>query len=60
MSLLNNNLAKQISSIDSQIETWQSRLSDRIDYYTKQFTQLEKLMNTMNNQSSMLADMMGY
>lgn len=60
VSLLNNNLAKQISSIDSQIETWQSRLSDRIDYYTKQFTQLEKLMNTMNNQSSMLADMMGY
>ena len=60
VSLLNNNLAKQISNLDSQIESWQTKLSNKIDYYTKQFTQLEKLMSTMNNQSSMLADMMGY
>ena len=60
VSLLNNNLAKQITNIDSQIESWQTKLSNRIDYYTKQFTQLEQLMSTMNNQSSMLADLMGY
>ena len=60
VSLLNNNLAKQISNLDSQIESWQTKLSNKIDYYTKQFTALEKLMSTMNNQSSMLADLMGY
>lgn len=60
VSLLNNNLYKQISNIDSQIESWQTKLSNKIDYYTKQFTALEKLMSTMNNQSSMLADLMGY
>ena len=60
VSLLNNNIAKQISNLDAQIESWQTKLSSKIDYYTKQFTQLEKLMSTMNNQSSMLADLMGY
>ncbi|MBQ9719364.1 MAG: flagellar filament capping protein FliD, partial [Oscillospiraceae bacterium] len=60
VSLLNNNLQSQIDIISKQIESWQSKLGDRVDYYTKQFTQLEKLMSTMNNQSSMLADMMGY
>lgn len=59
VSLMNNNLQKQIDNISAQIEQWQSRLSDKVDYYTKQFTQLEKLMSTMNNQSSMLADLMG-
>ena len=60
VSLLNNNLYQQIGNIDKQIESWQSKLSSRIDYYTKQFTALEKMMSTMNNQSSMLADLMGY
>ena len=60
VSLLHNNMYSQISNLDKQIESWQTKLSNRIDYYTKQFTQLEKLMSTMNNQSSMLADLMGY
>lgn len=60
VSLLTNNLYKQISNLDSQIESWQTKLSNRIDYYTKQFTALEKMMGTMNNQSSMLSDLMGY
>jgi flagellar capping protein FliD len=59
VSLMNNTLQKQIDNLNNQIERWQSRLSDKVDYYTKQFTQLEKLMGTMNNQSSMLADLMG-
>ncbi len=59
ISLMNNNLQKQIDNINTQIEQWQTRLSDKVDYYTRQFTQLEKLMSTMNNQSSMLADLMG-
>ncbi len=60
VSLLHNNLYQQIGNIDKQIESWQSKLSSRIDYYTKQFTALEKMMSTMNNQSSMLSDLMGY
>ncbi|MBQ9648279.1 MAG: flagellar filament capping protein FliD [Oscillospiraceae bacterium] len=60
VSLLNNNIQSQISNLDTQIESWQTKLSNRIDYYTKQFTALEQLMSTMNNQSSMLADLMGY
>ena len=60
VSLLNNNLYQQISNLDKQIESWQTKLSSRVDYYTKQFTALEKMMSTMNNQSSMLADLMGY
>ena len=59
LSLLNNNLQKQIDNVNKQIESWQTKLSDKIDYYTRQFTQLEKLMSQMNNQSSMLADLMG-
>ena len=60
MSLLNNNVQKQIDNVNTQIEKWQTKLSSKIDYYTRQFTALEKLMSTMNNQSSMLSDLMGY
>ena len=59
ISLMNNHLQKEYDNLEKQIEQWQSRMSDKVDYYTKQFTQLEKLMNTMNNQSSMLAGLMG-
>ena len=34
-------------------------MSDRIDYYTNQFTRLEQLINQMNSQSSALAGLMG-
>ena len=60
VSMLNNDLQKQIGNYDTQIESWQSKMSAKIDYYTKQFTALEKLMSTMNSQSSMLSQMMGY
>ena len=60
ISLMNNNLQKQYDNLEKQIEQWQSRMSDKVDYYTRQFTQLEKLMSMMNNQSSMLAGLMGY
>ncbi len=60
LSLLNNSLQSQIDNVSKQIENWQTKLSSKIDYYTKQFTALEKLMSTMNNQSSMLSGLMGY
>lgn len=59
ISLMNNNLQKQYDNLEKQIEQWQSRMSDKVDYYTRQFTQLEKLMSMMNNQSSMLSSLMG-
>ena len=59
ISLMNNNLQKQYDNLEKQIEQWQSRMSDKVDYYTRQFTQLEKLMSMMNNQSSMLSGLMG-
>ncbi len=58
-SLLNNAMQTQIDSVQTQIEKWQTKMSSKIDYYTRQFTALEKLMNTMNSQSSALAGLMG-
>lgn len=60
VSLMNNNLQKQMDNINSQIESWETKLSNKIDYYTRQFTALEKMISSMNNQSSMLADLSGY
>lgn len=60
LSLTSNSFQTQIDALQTQIEKWQSKLSDKVDYYTKQFTRLEKLMSTYNNQSSMLSQMMGY
>jgi len=58
-SLLNNTLQKQIDNFDKQISTWETKMSKQIDYYTRQFSALEQLINTMNNQSSALAGLMG-
>lgn len=58
-SLLNNAVQSQIDSVQKKIEQWQSKMSSKIDYYTRQFTALEKLMNTMNSQSSALSGLMG-
>ena len=58
-SLLSNDVQKQIDRVQEQIEKWQTKMSSKIDYYTRQFTALEKLMNTMNSQSSALAGLMG-
>ena len=59
VSLQSNTMQKQIDSIQEQISKWQTKLSNKVDYYTRQFTALESLMSTMNNQSSMLASLMG-
>ena len=59
LSLMDNNLQKQIDNTQTEIEKWQSKLSDRVDYYTSQFTRLELLINQMNSQSATLAGMMG-
>ncbi len=58
-SLNNNELNDQINNMQKEIEKWQERMSDRVDYYTNQFTHLEMLINQMNSQSSMLAGLSG-
>jgi len=59
LTLLDNDVQDQIDNLDDQIDKWQTKMSDKIDYYTRQFTALEQLMAQMNSQSSALAGMMG-
>ena len=58
-SLLSNTLQEQINDLDDKIEKWQDKLSDKVDYYTRMFSQLEQLTAQVNNQSSMLSGLMG-
>ncbi len=58
-SVNSNYLQKQYDEFTKQIEKWQTKMSDRVDYYTRQFTALEQLVAQMNNQSSMLAGLQG-
>lgn len=59
LSLLNNALQKNMENIDTQVEKWETKLSNKVDYYTSKFTQLEKLVAQMNSQSSTLTGLMG-
>lgn len=56
---LDNSMLDKMNEIDKQISSWQSKMSDKVDYYTNKFTQLELLINQMNSQSSTLSGLMG-
>ena len=56
---LDNTMLDKMNDIDDEIEEWQDKLSDKVDYYTNKFTQLEMLINQMNSQSSALSGLMG-
>lgn len=56
---LNNTMLDKMNDIDKSIQKWQDKLSDRVDYYTNKFTQMEVLLQQMNSQSSALAGLMG-
>jgi flagellar hook-associated protein 2 len=58
-TLTTNTWYKAITSLEEQITKWQDRLSDKVDYYTTQFTNLETLISEMNSQSSMLSGLSG-
>lgn len=58
-SIFQNALQSRLDEYDKQIEKWQDKLSDRVDYYTSQFTMLEQLIAEMNSQSSTLMGLMG-
>jgi flagellar hook-associated protein 2 len=56
-SIYSNTWQTAIDDLDDEIEDWQDKLSDKIDYYTTQFTNLETLISEMNSQSSMLSSL---
>lgn len=56
---LDNTLLNQMKDVEKQISTWQSKMSDKVDYYTNKFTQLELLINQMNSQSASLSGLLG-
>lgn len=60
LSLLNNTYQSKMDKLDETISRWQDKLSDKIDYYNRQFTRLEQMISQMNSQSSSLMGLMGY
>lgn len=56
---LDNELLRQMKDVEEEITKWQDKMSNKVDYYTNKFTQLELLINQMNSQSSALAGLMG-
>ena len=56
---LDNTLLNQMQDVEDQISEWQDKMSDKVDYYTNKFTQLELLINQMNSQSSALSGLLG-
>ena len=56
---LDNTMLDKMKDVEEEISKWQSKMSDKVDYYTNKFTQLELLINQMNSQSSALAGLMG-
>ena len=58
-SALQNTMLDKMDEIDEQIEKWQGKMTNKVDYYTNKFTQLEMLINQMNSQSSALAGLTG-
>ena len=58
-SALDNTMQDKLEDLDEQIARWQDKMSNKVDYYTNKFTQLEVLINQMNSQSSALAGLTG-
>lgn len=60
LSLLSNSMQTKIDNFNELITAWEEKLSNKVDYYTSQFAQLEILMSEMNSQSSALSGLSGY
>ena len=59
-SLNDNQYKTKLDNLDEVIKRWEEKLTKKIDYYTKQFTRLEKMISDANSQSSALMGLMGY
>ena len=57
-TLYTNTIQKELNNIDTEIEKWQDKMSDQVDYYTQQFSRLEQLVQQMNSQSSYFSQLM--
>ena len=60
LSMLNNNIQKQMDSYDDMIEKLKDKLEDEAERYYKQFSNMEVYINNMNSQSSWLAQQFAY
>lgn len=58
-TMYNNTIQKELNRIDEQIQRWQDKMTDQVDYYTNQFSRLEQLVLQMNSQSSYFSQLMG-
>ena len=58
-TMYNNTIQKELNRIDEEIERWQDKMEDQVDYYTNQFSRLEQLIQQMNSQSSYFSQLMG-
>lgn len=58
-TMYNNTIQKELNRIDEEIERWQDKMSNQVDYYTNQFSRLEQLIQQMNSQSSYFSQLMG-
>jgi flagellar hook-associated protein 2 len=58
---LNSNslMGKQLSSLDTQISSWNDRLADIEDRYYRQFTAMEQAISKYNSQSAYLTNSLG-
>lgn len=58
-TMYNNSIQKELNRIDEEIERWQDKMENQIDFYTSQFSRLEQLVQQMNSQSSYFSQLMG-
>ena len=59
LTLTNNSIYKELKDMQETITNLQSQLSTEQDRYIRQFTQMERLINQMNSQSSYLSQLGG-
>lgn len=59
LTLTNNSIYKELKDMQETITNLQSKLSTEQDRYISQFTQMERLINQMNSQSSYLSQLGG-
>ena len=57
-TMYNNTIQQELNRIDEQIERWEDKMNDQVDYYTNQFSRLEQLIQQMNSQSSYFSQLM--
>jgi len=55
----NSTIGKRLTEVDTEIETWETRLNDMETRYYKQFTAMEQALSLLNSQSAWIAQQLG-